>query len=180
MMKPLFLCFVAFINFGCSNLLLDNKYVYKTPVQKGYESYFKKNKNALDPIEGIWTEYAVGILYGDNKVIKREVEPKRAIWIVIKKGNFFEVLDVNGKQYFFDASLKPTGKKDVYQFECIIHETKDRLSTSAKLIESNRLEMAYDAPKGFFNKVYESSAKDSKKDLELYWEVQWLKSPLKN
>ena len=134
----------------------------------------------MDPIEGIWTEYAVGILYGDRKVIKREVQPKRATWIVIKRGKKFEVLNVNGNKYFFDASFIPTNKKDIYQFECMIHESKDQIKTSAKLIDPNRLEMAYDAPKRFFNDVYKSSIEKSEKDLELYWEVEWLKYPINN
>ena len=134
----------------------------------------------MDPIEGIWSEYAVGTLYGDRKVIKRELEAKRATWIVIKRGEYFKVLDVNGNQYFFDALFKPTNNKDIYQFECMIHETKDWLSTSAKLINSNRLEMAYDAPKGLFNDIYKSRIEESEKDLELYWEVQWLRYPLNN
>ena len=134
----------------------------------------------MDPIEGIWSEYAVGTLYGDRKVIKREIEAKRATWIVIKRGEHFKVLDVNGNQYFFDALFKSTNNKDIYQFECMIHETKDWLSTSAKLINSNRLEMAYDAPKGFFNHIYKSRIEESEKDLELYWEVQWLRYPLNN
>jgi hypothetical protein len=39
----------------------------------------------LDPIEGIWEEYAVGTLYEDTKVLSRLEERKRATWIVIKK-----------------------------------------------------------------------------------------------
>ena len=62
----------------------------------------------------------------------------------------------------------------------MIHETKDQLKTSAKLIDHNRLEMAYDAPKRFFNDNYKSSIDISEKDLELYWEVEWLKNPISN
>ena len=40
--------------------------------------------------------------------------------------------------------------------------------------------MAYDAPKIFFNDIYKSSIKKSEKDLELYWEVEWLKYPINN
>ena len=39
----------------------------------------------MDPIEGIWEEYAVGTLYKDTKVISRLEQRKRATWIVIKK-----------------------------------------------------------------------------------------------
>ena len=39
----------------------------------------------MDPIEGIWEEYAVGTLYKDKKVLSRLEERKRATWIVIKK-----------------------------------------------------------------------------------------------
>ena len=73
-MKFFLFLLITFINLGCSHSLLDSKVEYKTPVQEGYERYFNKNKNSLDPIEGIWMEYAVGILYGeDRKVIKREL-----------------------------------------------------------------------------------------------------------
>ena len=77
---------IIFLFFACTQLPLDQETELKTPVQKSYEKYFHRNKNSLDPIEGIWTEYAVGTLYGDHKVIKRETEPKRARWIVVKKG----------------------------------------------------------------------------------------------
>lgn len=50
-----------------------------------YANYFERNKSNLDPIEGIWKEYAVGTLYEDTKVISRLEERKRATWIVIKK-----------------------------------------------------------------------------------------------
>ena len=50
-----------------------------------YANYFERNKSNLDPIEGIWKEYAVGTLYEDTKVLSRLEERKRATWIVIKK-----------------------------------------------------------------------------------------------
>ena len=62
----------------------------------------------------------------------------------------------------------------------MIHESKDQIKTSAKLIDPNRLEMAYDAPKRFFNDIYKTSIKKSEKDLELYWEVEWLKYHINN
>ena len=181
-MRPLFLCFFILIHLGCSSSLVDRQTDNKTPVQEGYERYFKKNKNSLDPIEGIWTEYAIGILYGDDrKVIKRELNPKRARWIVIKKDNIFKVLDINGKQTFFNASFKSTKTNGEYQFNCLIYETKDQLKTLARLVEPDRLEMAYNAPQGLFNNIYNSTSNDSEKDLDLYWEIQWLRSsPTKN
>lgn len=176
-MKFFLFLLITFINLGCSHSLLDSKAEYKTPVQEGYERYFNKNKNSLDPIEGIWMEYAVGILYGeDRKVIKRELNPKRASWIVIKKDNEFKVLDINGKQTFFNATFAPTNKNRVYQFKCLIYDTKDQLISLAELVEPDRLEMAYNAPKGLFNNIYNSKVSDNEKDLDLYWEIQWLRS----
>ena len=176
-MKFFLFLLITFINLGCSHSLLDSKVEYKTPVQEGYERYFNKNKNSLDPIEGIWMEYAVGILYGeDRKVIKRELNPKRASWIVIKKDNEFKVLDINGKQNFFNATFAPTNKNRVYQFKCLIYDTKDQLISLAELVEPDRLEMAYNAPKGLFNNIYNSKVSDNEKDLDLYWEIQWLRS----
>ncbi|GIS57104.1 MAG: hypothetical protein CM1200mP1_10420 [Candidatus Neomarinimicrobiota bacterium] len=57
---------------------------------------------------------------------------------------------------------------------------KDQLKTSAKLIDHNLLEMAYDAPKRFFNDNYKSSIDISEKDLELYWGKTMVKNPISN
>ena len=43
-------------------------------------------------------------------------------------------------------------------------------------VEPDRLEMAYNAPKGLFNNIYNSKVSDNEKDLDLYWEIQWLRS----
>jgi len=158
--------------FACTQVPLDREIELKTPVQKSYEKYFQRNKKSLDPIEGIWTEYAVGTLYGDHKVIKRETEPKRARWIVVKKGKIFKILNIYGNQHFFNASFTPTNKKGFYHFECSIRETKDHISTMAQVFGVDRIEMAYNAPKGVFNDVYTLS----NDNLELHWEIQWLKS----
>ena len=41
--------------------------------------------------------------------------------------------------------------------------------------------MAYNAPQGLFNNIYSSTSNDGEKDLDLYWEIQWLRSsPTKN
>ena len=63
-------------------------FTHKSFVSKSvhdYANYFERNRSNLDPIEGIWEEYAVGTLYEDTKVLSRLEERKRATWIVIKK-----------------------------------------------------------------------------------------------
>ena len=63
----------------------------------------------------------------------------------------------------------------------MIYDTKDQLLSLAELVEPDRLEMAYNAPKGLFNNIYNSKVSDNEKDLDLYWEIQWLRSsPAKN
>ena len=84
--------------------------------------------------------------------------------------------DINGKQTFFNATFAPTNKNRVYQFKCLIYDTKDQLLSLAELVEPDRLEMAYNAPKGLFNNIYNSKVSDNEKDLDLYWEIQWLRS----
>ena len=72
-------CFLFFT----LNAQTDKSYVSKSVLD--YANYFERNKSNLDPIEGIWEEYAVGTLYEDTKVLSRLEERKRATWIVIKK-----------------------------------------------------------------------------------------------
>ena len=62
-----------------SNILIPS------PTELYYQKYFVQHKDKLDPIEGIWTENVVATLYENNKVVTRETEEKRAIWVIIKK-----------------------------------------------------------------------------------------------
>ena len=72
-------CFLFFT----LNAQTDKSFVSKSVLD--YANYFERNRSNLDPIEGIWEEYAVGTLYEDTKVLSRLEERKRATWIVIKK-----------------------------------------------------------------------------------------------
>ena len=72
-------CFLFFT----LNAQTDKSFVSKSVLD--YANYFERNRSNLDPIEGIWEEYAVGTLYKDKKVLSRLEERKRATWIVIKK-----------------------------------------------------------------------------------------------
>ena len=137
-MKKIFLLIIIsmfYSNFGVAdsrfptNFETYSSYWNTTPsgprTKNDFINMFLKGRE-LDIIEGIWMEYAVRIQYGeDRKVIKRELNPKRASWIVIKKDNEFKVLDINGKQTFFNATFAPTNKNRVYQFKCLIYDTKD-------------------------------------------------------
>ena len=77
--KILLSCFLFFT----LNAQTNKNFVSKSVLD--YANYFERNKSNLDPIEGIWEEYAVGTLYKDKKVLSRLEERKRATWIVIKK-----------------------------------------------------------------------------------------------
>ena len=81
-------------------------------------------------------------------------------------------MNIYCNQHYYDASFIPTNIKGFYHFECSIRETKDQISTMAHVLGADRIEMAYIAPKGVFNDVYTLS----NDNLELHWEIQWLKS----
>ena len=57
---------------------------FEPQATRNYKKHFSSNKANLDPIEGVWTEYGVGTLSEDGKVIQRKEIQKRASWIIIK------------------------------------------------------------------------------------------------
>ena len=103
--------------FGCSKLIEQQSKI--APISQAltnYQKYFSTNQNSLDPIEGIWTEYVVGTLYEDGKVIHRKEVEKRATWIIIKKGATYQILNDYGEQNKFIAV---SSHRHGLQFECL-------------------------------------------------------------
>lgn len=180
-MRFTFLFLVLFIN-GCQfnkNFPLDSDYI--SVAEKNYRNYFDSNIENLDGIEGVWTEFVVGSLYEDGKLIQRKQIPKRAKWIVSKKGSYYQILNQYGEQNKFVASFKPTNDRNRYIFDCLLTQTNDRITATATLVEGKRIEMAYDAPAGVFAKQYgefmgEALKSDTAKTLQLYWQFNWLKT----
>ncbi|MGY8780188.1 MAG: hypothetical protein ACKVJJ_00835 [Fidelibacterota bacterium] len=151
------------------------------PAEVNYRKYFLTNQSTLNPIEGVWTEYVVGTLYEDGKVVQRKEVPKRARWIVIRKGSLYQILNEYGEQNKFIASFKNGSKKGTYDFDCYFIKSKDRIIAKVSMIDENRIEMEYNAPKGVFEENYrefmgEALKQDSEKKLELNWQFNWLKT----
>lgn len=175
----LFFCIYFFACSSKINIEPDSNYV--VPAEKNYREYFKSNYNNLDPLEGIWTEYVVGTLYDDGKVIERKEIAKRARWIVIKNGSHYKVLNEYGEQNKFEASFKQNKIKNSYLFECLFIKTQDHVKVEAKLIDDKTIEMAYNAPKGVFEESYREFmltdlVDGEQKELELFWQFSWLKT----
>jgi hypothetical protein len=158
---------------------MDPQYI---PVaEKHYRNYFERNREDLDIVEGVWTEYVVGSLYEDGKLIQRKEIPQKARWVVIKKGAQYQILNEYGEQNKFVASFKPTRDKNIFTFDCLFLQSKDHIRVKATLIEGKRIEMAYDAPEGIFAEHYsefmgEALKSDPAKTLQLYWQFNWLKT----
>lgn len=171
-MKFIYL-FNFFILFNLSNIFAQTLPVYSSASEKSYARYFNRNKQKIDPIEGIWVEHAVGSLYENRRLIKRELEPNRAKWIVVRKKNKneFEVLSINGKKNLFDASFKKVSKNNSYLFKCTIKELGDSITSSVNLY-NNQINMEYNAPNGIFSQKYE---KKIDKDIVLHWKIEWVK-----
>ena len=168
--------------FACSpNIDIKPDSNYIPLAETNYRKYFKRNYNNLDPLEGIWTEYVVGTLYDDGKVIERKEIAKRARWIVIKKGSSYKILNEYGEQNTYEASFKHNKKKNSYTFDCLIIKTKDHIKVEAKLIDGKTIEMSYNAPKGIFEDSYKEFMltdlpESEQKNLELFWQFNWLKT----
>ena len=146
----------------------------KTAAEINYEKFFKRNRESIDKIEGIWYEYAVGSLYKDRILLQRIREPNRATWIIIKDKNLntYNVLNANGKNNYYDASFSPKSEKDLFAFDCSIKDTQTKISSVAKVVDLNQLEMEYNAPKSLISENY--SEIDG--DLLLHWKIEWIKS----
>ena len=171
-----------FIFSGCTNLVKQQDSVpFEPPATRNYKKHFSSHKANLDPIEGVWTEYAVGTLSEDGKVIQRKEIQKRASWIIIKNKGEYQVLNEYGEQNKFIASFTRTSQKNAYMFNAFYFESKDHIKVEAILVNGNRLEMAYDAPPGVFEKNYREildtiHIQDPDKKLTLHWQFNWLKS----
>ena len=115
-----------------------------SPSELYYQKYFVQHKDKLDPIEGIWTENVVATLYENNKVVTREPEEERAIWVIIKKGKEYVILNRYGEQNKFIASFKSGQKEGTYIYTCFDKQTKENIKAEAKIIKNNLIEMEYD------------------------------------
>ena len=101
-----------FIFSGCTNLVKQQDSMpFEPPATRNYKKHFSSHKANLDPIEGVWTEYAVGTLSEDGKVIQRKEIQKRASWIIIKNKGEYQVLNEYGEQNKFIASFNGPLKK---------------------------------------------------------------------
>ena len=164
---------------GSVNTRSDLNYI--APAEINYREYFARNQARLDPIEGIWTEYVVGTLYHNGKVLQRKEIPKRARWIVIKKEVSYKSLNEYGEQDKYVANFKQKSNENALTVDCYFIKTKDHIRTEAKLVDGNRIEMAYDAPKGVFEENYHQFMdtelpEEEQKQLQLHWQFNWLKT----
>ena len=173
-MRSALLFIVIFYLQSCALQNQNDSINSKTAAEISYEKFFKRNLESIDKIEGIWYEYAVGSLYKDRILLQRIREPNRATWIIIKdkNSNTYNVLNANGKDNYYDASFSPTSKKNLFAFDCNIKDTQTKISSIAKVVDPNRLEMEYNAPKSLISENYS----DIKGDLLLHWKIEWIKS----
>ena len=173
-MRAILLIFIIPILQNCTlqkqNILSNNQ----TAAEISYEKYFKRNYENIDKIEGIWYEYAVGSLYKDRVLLQRIREPNRATWIIIKDKNskVYKVLNANGKDNYYNASFSPTENKDLFAFDCSIKGTQTNISSVAKVVNENQLEMEYNAPKSLISENYS----EIKGNMVLHWKIEWIKS----
>ena len=161
-----------------SNILIPS------PTELYYQKYFVQHKDKLDPIEGIWTENVVATLYENNKVVTRETEAERAIWVIIKKGKEYVILNRYGEQNKFIASFKSGQKEGTYIYTCFYKQTKENIKAEAIMIQNNLIELEYDAPESVLKENYQEylnvdsnqiDQNDEKKNIVLHWQFNWLK-----
>ena len=177
----------ALVLFGCINPLYeeDIEEFYPGKTKEEMMSYFSKNKGNLEAIEGFWTLGVVRTLYEKNIKIAAESEPNRMDLAVIKEDDLFRIYSMNGDPISFIASFTQTDESGIYDYKCYFTETKDMVSTTARLFGNSMLRYEYDAPKGIMMNYYYKGGlyKGSKEikriiedeNLRLNWKFSWTK-----
>ena len=177
----------ALVLFGCINPLYEEDIEEFNHVKTKEEmmDYFSKNKDNLEPIEGLWSLGVVRTLYEYSIKIVSESEPNRMDLAVIKEGDLFRIYKMNGDPISFIASFTQTDESGIYGYKCYFTDTKDMVSTTAKLFGNSMLKYEYDAPKGimmnyYYKKGPSKGSKEVKRNIEdgnmrLNWKFSWIK-----
>ena len=177
----------ALVLFGCINPLYeeDIEEFNHGKTKEEMMDYFSKNKDNLEPIEGLWTLGVIRTLYIYGIKVVTESEPNRMDLAVIKEGDLFRIYNMNGDLISFIASFTQTDESGIYGYKCYFTETKDMVSTTAKLFGNSMLKYEYDAPKGIMMNYYykagpEKGSKELKRiiedeNLRLNWKFFWFK-----
>ena len=176
---------VALVFFGCINPLYeeDIEEFNHGNTKEEVMDYFSKNKDNLEPIEGLWTLGVIRTLYEYGKKVVTESEPNRMDLAVIKEGDLFRIYKMNGDPISFIASFTQTDESGIYDYKCYFTDTKDMVSTTAKLFGDSMLRYEYDAPKGILMNYYYKAGpyKEEVKriiedeNIRLNWKFAWTK-----
>ena len=177
----------ALVLFGCINPLYEEDIEEFNHVKTKEEmmDYFSKNKDNLEPIEGLWTLGVIRTLYEYGIKVVTESEPNRMDLAVIKEGDLFRIYNVDGNPTNYIASFTQTDESGIYDYKCYFTETKDMVSTTANLFGNSMLKYEYDAPKGILMNYYYKAgpAKGSEEvkriiedgNMRLNWKFAWTK-----
>ena len=177
----------ALVLFGCINPLYeeDIEEFNHGKTKEEMMNYFSKNKDNLEAIEGLWSLGVIKALYVYGIKVVTESEPNRMDLAVIKEGDLFRIYKMNGDPISFIASFTQTDESGIYDYKCYFNDTKDMVSTTAKLFGNSMLKYEYDAPKGIMMNYYykkgpskgSKEVKRSKEDgnMRLNWKFAWTK-----
>ena len=175
----------ALVLFGCINPLYEEDIEEFNHVKTKEEmmDYFSKNKDNLEAIEGIWSLGVIKALYVYGIKVVTESEPNRMDLAVIKEGDLFRIYKMNGDPISFIASFTQTDESGIYDYKCYFTETKDMVSTTARLFGNSMLRYEYDAPKGILMNYYYKAGpyKEEVKriiedeNIRLNWKFSWVK-----
>ena len=178
---------IALVLFGCINPLYeeDIEEFNHGNTKEEMMNYFLKNKDNLEPIEGFWSLGVIKTLYEYGIKVVTESEPNRMDLAVIKEDNLFRIYKMNGDPISFIASFTQTDESGIYDYKCYFTETKDMVSTTARLFGNSMLRYEYDAPKGILMNYYykagpDKGSKEVKRIIEdgnmrLNWKFAWTK-----
>ena len=175
----------ALVLFGCINPLYeeDIEEFNHGKTKEEMMNYFSKNKDNLEAIEGLWSLGVIKALYVYGIKVVTESEPNRMDLAVIKEGDLFRIYKMNGDPISFIASFTQTDESGIYAYKCYFTETKDMVSTTARLFGNSMLRYEYDAPKGILMNYYYKAGpyKEEVKriiedeNIRLNWKFSWVK-----
>lgn len=109
-----------------------------------FKSYFLKNMDNLDPVEGIWTVATTQEYYRYDTLYDVIKYPKAAKVAIMRNNDAFDSYNLTGESY--DVTFSETDVKGVYLYRNFFKETNEYSKTSAVISRAGEMEYTYEFP----------------------------------
>ncbi|MCS6974170.1 MAG: hypothetical protein NZM13_06765 [Cyclobacteriaceae bacterium] len=139
--------------------------------------YLDKNKDRLDPIEGIWSLNVINSLYDKRgNVVKQSYDENRSSWAIVRVDKLrYKVVDIGEDapdSHGFDAYFESTALPGIYTYKCIFKKPDWVANANAKLEGDVALRYDYFVSKKFMKREQKYYYK---RGMWLHWDFFWVK-----